>query len=471
MNGPNSNETERGTLTRAPSGLFCMKIQFRNEIAIDFDIPLTEIFEDYLGKNIVLDLFGTEFHGVFSDGKRDQFYLLDENGRGIMEIYSKLEEKLGKDVEISLSTLSSPGEGGKSGWHATHKLKFSEAEVLSDGLIHHLDIFKQGDAGYHTFRIPGLLVCPNNVVLVFTEARKNSSSDFGEIHCALRRSEDGGITWDPIQIIWKVDNVAVQNPCPVYIPETGEIVLPLLVDRKYPHIMRSKDLGKTWTDAVPIKNLEVENWDVNGPCPGHSIRLQSGRLLVSCHHNEGEVEVDGRVTRHGKWNTHFIYSDDNGHSWTRGHVFSASTNEAMAVELDDGRVLTILRQNQENEDPRKIMLSWSDDGGVSSSEPVVSTELSGPVCQASIIRLEGAPGNRLLFSNPDSEFREKMTIRLSSDGGDTWSKKRIIYHAKAAYSDMALLEDNMVCCAFECGKRSSVHKITFALFNISWLEK
>ena len=455
---------ETGTLTRDDAGIFCLNLKIRNQVSADLDIPITEIFEEYLDHSIVLDLFGKRYQGVFSNKKKNQFYLLDDKGSVIIEIYSKLEEKLGKDVRILVSKERE--DMAKSTHDSQFVLDFSEIEVLSKGIIHHIDLFKQGDTGYHTFRIPGLLVCPNNIILVFAEARKNSSSDFGEIHCALRRSEDGGITWEPIQIIWKAGELAVQNPCPVYIPDTGEIILPILVDRKYPHVLKSKDLGKTWSDAIPLKNLYVKEWAVNGPCPGHSIRLKSGRLIVPCHHNIGESKVDGVFKSRGTWNSHFIISDDDGGTWERGHIFTAGTNEMMAAEIEDGTIFSILRQNIENPDPGQILVSWSKDEGKNSSKPQISRDLSGPVCQASVINI----GNdRLMFSNPDSNAREKMTIRISKDGGKTWPVKKTLYHAKAAYSDLALLENEMICCAFECGRIRPVEKISFCIFKQSWI--
>jgi sialidase-1 len=344
---------------------------------------------------------------------------------------------------------------------------------FSEGLIDIVDIFKRGMEKYNTFRIPGIVICPNNIVNVFVEARKNNASDLGEIDCAMRRSEDGGKTWGPIKVIWKGNGLAVQNPCPVYIPETKEIIMPFIIDRKIPHVMKSLDFGKTWEDVRKIDNLIEPDWNVNGCCPGHSILLKTGRIITPFHHNEGEKSLNNKIIKRGIWNSHLVYSDDYGKTWDRGHIFTDHTNEAMCVELTDGRILTILRQNRENPDPHLVMLSLSDDKGLTSSPPKSCKDLPGPVCQASIVQFTNSnqfQKSRLLFSNPNSiERRIKLTIKMSYDEGKSWPVQKILYHQKSAYSDLAVLPDQTICCVIECGVRTPVKKIVFAKFDLNWL--
>ena len=56
------------------------------------------------------------------------------------------------------------------------------------------DVFIGGSDGYHTYRIPAVIVTPKGTVLVFCEGRKNGKEDFGDIDLLLKRSEDGGKT-------------------------------------------------------------------------------------------------------------------------------------------------------------------------------------------------------------------------------------------------------------------------------------
>ena len=68
----------------------------------------------------------------------------------------------------------------------------------------------------------------------------------------------------------------------------------------------------------------------------------------------------------------------------------------------------------------------------------------------------------LLFSNPASTKREKMTIRVSHDGGRTWPASVSIHGGPSAYSALAVLPGQTVGCLYERGESSPYDKITFA---------
>src|ERR1035441_6228175 len=65
------------------------------------------------------------------------------------------------------------------------------------------DVFVAGQGGYHTYRIPALIVTSNQTLLAFCEGRKNSRSDTGDIDLLLKRSSDGGNTWSEPQVVWE----------------------------------------------------------------------------------------------------------------------------------------------------------------------------------------------------------------------------------------------------------------------------
>src|SRR5262249_50094408 len=76
-------------------------------------------------------------------------------------------------------------------------------------------VFVSGQAGYHPYRIPSLLISAKGTLLAFCEGRKTSRSDTGDIDLVLRRSFDGGKTWQPTQIVWDDGDNTCGNPCPV----------------------------------------------------------------------------------------------------------------------------------------------------------------------------------------------------------------------------------------------------------------
>ena len=58
-------------------------------------------------------------------------------------------------------------------------------------------LFKAGEAGYVSFRIPAIAITPKGTILTFCEARRYSKSDWADIDILMRRSTDGGNTWEP----------------------------------------------------------------------------------------------------------------------------------------------------------------------------------------------------------------------------------------------------------------------------------
>src|SRR5687767_765425 len=87
------------------------------------------------------------------------------------------------------------------------------------------DIFVAGQNGYHTFRIPALVVATNGALLAFAEGRKISASDSGKIDLILKRSLDGGASWQPLQIVRAGGDDVAGNPAPVVDSTTGIIFL------------------------------------------------------------------------------------------------------------------------------------------------------------------------------------------------------------------------------------------------------
>src|SRR5689334_24449811 len=63
-------------------------------------------------------------------------------------------------------------------------------------------VFVAGQGGYHTYRIPSLIVTGRGTVLAFCEGRKGGSGDAGDIDLLLRRSLDGGKFWELPRVVW-----------------------------------------------------------------------------------------------------------------------------------------------------------------------------------------------------------------------------------------------------------------------------
>src|SRR3954464_6376616 len=88
-----------------------------------------------------------------------------------------------------------------------------------------VDIFRAGEGGYASYRIPALIATPKGTLLAFCEGRRNGTSDTGDIDILLRRSLDQGKTWEPVQTIADFGDNTVGNPAPVVERKTGAILL------------------------------------------------------------------------------------------------------------------------------------------------------------------------------------------------------------------------------------------------------
>ena len=335
------------------------------------------------------------------------------------------------------------------------------------------DAYVSGKEGYHTFRIPALLVTKKGTLLAFCEGRRDNRRDHGDIDLVLKRSTDHGKTWKPMQLVHEEGGTAkitIGNPCPVLDRTTGTVWLSFCRDNDDVFITHSSDDGKTWAKPKKItEGIKRPEWNWYATGPGNGIQLElgphKGRLVMPCDHHLRGVESRAKG-RH----SHAIYSDDHGKSWNLGGVTEPAMNECAAVELTDGTLMLNMRSYRGN---GLRAVATSKDGGESWTVPVDDGTLVEPVCQASFIRYTGVrrhQKNRLLFSNPASKKeRVKMTVRLSYDEGRTWPVARQLHTGPAAYSSLAVLPDGTVGCLYECGEESPYERIAFARFSLQWL--
>jgi sialidase-1 len=334
-------------------------------------------------------------------------------------------------------------------------------------------VFTSGHDGYHTYRIPAVIVTPKGTVLAFCEGRKTGRGDAGDIDLILKRSTDGGKTWGKTQVVWADGENTCGNPCPVVDANTGTIWLLMTHNlgrdteaaivsgtsqgARTVWVTRSEDDGQTWAKPTEItQDVKKPGWTWYATGPGVGIQLKSGRLLIPCD-NKSE---GGKVRE-----SHVIYSDDGGQSWKIGGVVGPHCNESQAVELADGSVMLNMRTYRGT---NRRLVAISQDGGETFTDPVEDPALIEPVCQASILRLPGEGGG-ILFANPASLKRERMTVRLSRDEGQTWPYANVLHAGPAAYSCLTVLPDGSIGCLYERGEKHPYETITFARFSRDWI--
>jgi sialidase-1 len=366
-----------------------------------------------------------------------------------------------------------------------------------------IDLFHAGQGGFALYRIPGIVVTAKGTVLTYCEARR-TGGDWADMNILLRRSTDGGKTWDAARNIAEVPGPKSKNPVrtnanpaeitynnPVAISDRdGSVHLLFCLEYMRCFHQRSEDDGRTWSAPVEITRafepLRSEyDWKVVALGPGHGIQLQNGRLLVPAWLSLGS----GR-NNHSPSLTASLFSDDHGRSWKSciaipDSAQTPSPNETTAVQLADGHVLFNAR-SQTSESRR--LVATSADGGVTWSAARPHPGLYEPVCMASLVRFpEVSKGGTkaLLFSQPapqddadgkpatgNSRERKNLTIRLSRDEGETWAVHKTLEAGPSAYSDLAVLDDGTILCFYERGEangKTPYAHLTVARFNLAWL--
>ena len=168
-------------------------------------------------------------------------------------------------------------------------------------------VFKKGEAGYNSYRIPAIITTKQDTLLAFIEARKDSQGDAGNIDLLVKRSVDHGETWSPAILIWDDKNNTCGNPAPVVDHSTGTIWLLLTWNfgsdhegaikagtSKHPRhvfISSSTDDGNHWATPTRISSsARKDHWRWYATGPGNGIQLTrgplKGRLVIPCNHSD-----------------------------------------------------------------------------------------------------------------------------------------------------------------------------------------
>ena len=357
--------------------------------------------------------------------------------------------------------------------------------------------------GVHTSRIPGLATTNQGTLIAVFDARYESGRDLqGHMDIGIHRSEDGGQTWEPLQIVldkgeWgglpeKFNGVSdagiLVDPASgaIYIAglwmhglldKEGNWIENLTADSdEWDHqwrnkasqpgydpkqtaqflLVKSTDDGKTWSEPMNITTQgKQEEWWLWAPAPGQGITLRDGTLVFP---------TQGR-DKNGFPFSNITYSKDQGKTWiSTNPAVEESTTECTVVELSDGSIMLNMRADDNRGDTTarngRAIAVTSDLGVTWTTHPTSHHALPEPVCMASLLRHEYEGTPFLLFSNPNSKTkRHHISIKISDNDGMDWDQYPALLldeWSSRGYSCLTSLQDDYIGILYESSQADMV---------------
>ncbi|QQD15110.1 sialidase family protein [Sphingobacterium sp. UDSM-2020] len=368
------------------------------------------------------------------------------------------------------------------------KLFLTLSILLSSTMIQAQEttVFKSGDDGYKSYRIPAIVKDKSNNLIAFSEGRVEHAGDYGNVDIVYKISSDNGKTWGPLQIAVDQDKLQAGNPAPIVdlldpqYPK-GRIFLFYNTGNNHEGDVRkgngirecwyitSTDGGKTWaaptniTTAVHRPNQPgfnpnytfKEDWRTYANTPGHALQFDSGkykgRIYIPANHSEGDPKPAGK-----DYFAHSYYSDDHGKTFKIGNTISfEGGNETMAAQISETGLYMNTRNQQGN--VRNRIVSYSNDGGATWDTTFYDKNLPDPVNQGSTLSWKKGKNYILAVCNAASQKdRDNLTLRISKDQGKTWYFNHVVAKAPvgykdsyAAYSDIILINNKKIGVLYE----------------------
>lgn len=315
-------------------------------------------------------------------------------------------------------------------------------------------LWRAGDNGIRSYRIPALCTAPNGDLVAACDARTNNGGDLNvhqPINITIRRSSDNGKTWtEPVNSWnwpWEAGSKwSGSDPSFIVDKKAKKIFLFYNVwdwttteggNGVYLfYVQESADNGKTWSKPRDItKEIAFEDW------PFFAKRGDSGFIFISSGsgiQTKSGALLHTLVHANGKRGNAIFGSLDHGKTWKSFGKPTNGGDECKIVELADGSWMI----NSRCGGCRRLIHISKDKGETWESH--FDNNLMDPGCNAQIMRFGNNEKKILLYTGCKSSGRNNVTLRVSTDDGKTWTEGITICEGGSAYSDITILKDKSI---------------------------
>ena len=346
------------------------------------------------------------------------------------------------------------------------------------------------DMGTKCYRIPSITVTKDGKRLVIiSDDRKGHGVDLPS-HCYLvaQYSDDLGKTWSQPKTVAGTAELGGDyghgDASIVTNRDNGDIIGIMTSAGTYGHgffqgtaqepprwkTIVSHDNGETWETPVDhtddlfganCNNPKTKTWKSGFSGSGAALQKRDGTLVSSF------------VNRQADNSQHFYFfmSKDGGQNWyVSGTSGTSGADEPKTLERNNGDLAISVRHSGYN-----YHNVTSDDGATWKlpSQTQFTTGISGNACDGEYMvwcsTVEGNPWDISFQTLPNSGNRENVSIALSTDEGETFSKPKTICPRGSAYSAAVVLPDGTLGIYYEENSLSQGgYTMRFVRCSLDW---
>ncbi|URL06197.1 exo-alpha-sialidase [Avibacterium sp. 21-595] len=279
-------------------------------------------------------------------------------------------------------------------------------------------LFQPNQDDARNYRIPSLLTTQNGVVIAAIDKRWQHSADWGNIDTAIRRSFDGGLTWQKSQTVIDLASQSYGDQ------NSAFLIDPLMVqDKRNGRVFMIVDMFPETRGFFGIKNQNAEGSgykNINGKYYQLLTDEYNNRYTIRENgivYNDKNKPTDYRVVINGNPELAFKDLGDLYQGNTRlGNIYLQTKNP----DNDSAPLKSTITSN--------LWLTYSDNDGETWSNPV---NINAQV-KADWMRFMGTgPGTGIQLKDgslvmpvyyTNNNNKQAAAVIISKDGGKTWER-------------------------------------------------